>query len=65
MFSKVTVDSYQIALLTLGYWRAHMKVREGLNYRHKIQIAVVPSERKKKIDLEEVIKMVASIHASL
>lgn len=42
-----------------------MKVREGLNYRHKIQIAVVPSERKKKIDLEEVVKTVASIRASL
>lgn len=45
--------------------RAHMKVREQLTYRHKIETEVVPSERKKKIDLEEVVKMVASIHASL
>jgi hypothetical protein len=44
--------------------RAHKKVREGLNDRHKIQNEVVPSERK-KIVLEEVIKMVASIRASL
>lgn len=42
-----------------------MKVREQLTYRHKIETEVVPSERKKKIDLEEVVKMVASIHASL